>query len=443
MSDLLKTGQIVYTESSSIPCTVGQLIGSGGQGEVYRADLDGQPVALKWYYPHTIQKDPRQKERLEAAIQSGVPSERFLWPMDLVSGNSIEGFGYLMPLREPQYKGFVDLMKRRIKPDPTLRTLATAGFQLADSFFQLHIKGLCYQDISFFNIFFHPSTGDILICDNDNVTINGDQEGIIEGTLGFIAPEVIIERARPSTQTDLYSLAVLMFYILMFHHPLNGKKEAEIKCLDQPAMNKLYGTEAVFIFDPDDKSNEPVPGYQDNALVFWPIYPQFLRELFTRAFTEGIRDPHNGRVREAEWRGAMVRLRDSIVYCPHCNAENFYDPDVLKASGGRTNPCWACRKEVRLPPRIRIDKNIIMLNYDTKLFPHHINTRLFDFSKSVAEVTQHPTDPSIWGIKNTSDEKWVCTTADNQVRDVTPGSSVVMATGTKINFGKAEGEIRY
>jgi eukaryotic-like serine/threonine-protein kinase len=83
------------------------------------------------------------------------------------------------------------------------------------------------------------------------------------------------------------------------------------------------------------------------------------------------------------------------------------------------------------------------LNYDTKLFPHHIDPqKIFDFSKSVATVTQHPHDPSIWGIKNLSQEKWVCTTADGRAKDVEPGRSVMMAVGTKIDFGKAEGEIR-
>jgi hypothetical protein len=58
-------------------------------------------------------------------------------------------------------------------------------------------------------------------------------------------------------------------------------------------MTKLYGAEPVFIFDPNDHSNEPVPGLHDNALAFWPIYPQFLRDLFIQSFTAGIRDPEN------------------------------------------------------------------------------------------------------------------------------------------------------
>lgn len=77
MHDLLKIGQTVYTESSSIPCTVEQFLGGGGQGEVYRANLGGQSVALKWYLPRALRGDPDQRSRLEAAIESGARVRRF------------------------------------------------------------------------------------------------------------------------------------------------------------------------------------------------------------------------------------------------------------------------------------------------------------------------------------------------------------------------------
>jgi serine/threonine protein kinase len=346
-----------------------------------------------------------------------------------------------MPLRDYQYKGITDLMKRGI--EPTFRALATAGFELADNFFKLHSKGLCYRDISFGNVFFNPDNGRVLICDNDNVDIDqtGKQSGVL-GTPRFMAPEIVRGEATPSTRTDLFSLAVLLFYMLMVHHPLEGKKEAENHSLDVPAMTKLYGTKPVFIFDPKDDSNRPVLGYQDNALLYWSIYPQFLKDLFTRAFTEGLWNPNN-RVQETEWRKAMVALRDSIVYCPYCGVENFYDVQVLKASGGKHNPCWSCQKTILLPPRMRIGNNSIMLNHDTQLFPHHIDEqKLFDFSEVIGVVTQHPTNPNIWGLKNVSGQKWVTTTADGTVKDVENGRSVTITVGTRVNFGKVEGEIR-
>ncbi len=41
-----------------------------------------------------------------------------------------------------------------------------------------------------------------------------------------------------------------------------------------------------------------------------------------------------------------------------------------------------------------------------------------------------------------SDGKWVVTTADGEVRDVEPQRSVTLGVKTRIQFGKAEGEIR-
>ncbi len=439
MNQILKPGQTVQTEMTGLPCTVEQFLGGGGQGEVYRAKLGGKVVALKWYFPASA--TPEQRAALEMLVKKGPPNEKFLWPMELSSAQGVPGFGYIMPLRESRYKGIVDLMKRRI--EPTFRALTTAGLDLSHSYLQLHAEGLCYRDISFGNVFFDPDTGDVLICDNDNVTVDGEAEGGVLGTPRFMAPEVVRGDALPSTQTDLFSLAVLLFYMFMVHHPLEGKRELEIHCLDLPAMTKLYGTDPLFIFDPDDDSNRPVPGCHVNALAFWPIYPQFLRDLFTQAFTEGIRDPQNGRVRESEWRAAMVRLRDSIVYCAHCGAENFYDADALRASGGKPGSCWSCRKEIQLPPRIRIGDNIVMLNHDTQLFLHHIDDqKMYDFSQPIAAVTQHPKDPSMWGLKNLSDEKWVITAADGTIKDVEPGRSARLVVGVRVNFGKTEGEIR-
>ncbi len=434
---ILKDGQTVQTVTSKMPCTAEKFLGGGGQGEVYRADLGGQKVALKWYFP--AQATPQQRAALEVLIKKGPPTEKFLWPMELTASPEVPGFGYIMPLRGPQYKSIVDLMKRQA--EPTFRALATAGLELADSFLDLHAMGYCYRDISFGNVFFEPNTGEALICDNDNVAVDGETEGGVLGTPRFMAPEIVRGEARPSMQTDLYSLAVLLFYMLMVHHPLEGKRESSIKCLDLPAMNKLYGTDPLFIYDPNDDSNRPVEGFHDNVLAFWPLYPQFIRNLFTKAFTDGLRDPMT-RVRESEWRAAMVRMRDAIIYCPKCGSENFYSAEMLKATG---NPgaCWACNAALVLPPRIRIDDAIVMLNWDTKLYPHHIdNGHLYDFSKPVAEVNQHPADPSIWGLRNLDDEKWVITTIDKEILDVEPGRNVRLAVGTKINFGKKEGEIR-
>lgn len=456
MNDLVTKGQVVRTETTGRPCEVQELLGSGGQGEVYRATLGGKDVALKWYRPQSA--TAAQRTALETLVTMGAPSPRFLWPQELVSGGGDTetaaigtagagrgtategpaGFGYVMPLREARFRGIVDLMKRRV--EPSFRALATAGLELADSYLQLHARGLCYRDISFGNVFFDPDTGEALICDNDNVGVDGASAAGVLGTQRFMAPEVVRGEVLPGTQTDQYSLAVLLFYVLMVHHPLEGQREAAVRCLDLPAMTRLYGTDPRFIFDPGDESNRPVAGLHDNALAFWPLYPGFLRALFTRAFTEGLHDPH-ARVRESEWRAALARLRDAIVYCQDCGVESFYDADRLQETG-HAGTCWGCGAALRLPARIRIGRHVVMLNHDTTLFPHHVDeSRLYDFSRPAAAVVRHPTDTRIWGIQNLSAEKWVAVFPGG-VRDVEPGRSLSLSGGARIHFGRAEGEVR-
>jgi DNA-binding helix-hairpin-helix protein with protein kinase domain len=441
-TDMLRQEQILQTVSGT-SCVVKELLGRGGQGEVYRVTLAGDlSMALKWYYPHTATQD--QWQALETLISKGSPSEKFLWPLDLVRADRGSQFGYLMPLRPERFKSVVDLMRRSIEPLPTLQALTVTGRELADSYFQLHVRGLCYRDISFGNVFFDPCSGEVMICDNDNVTVNGSISGGVLGTSRFMAPEIVRGEALPSTETDRFSLAVLLFYILMFHHPLEGKREADIHVFDPAAMTKIYGTDPLFIFDPDDNTNAPVKGYQDNVLICWPIYPQFLRDLFTRAFTDGLSDAQNGRVLENEWRTAMVRLHDSVFYCAQCRSQNFYDIATLKKNEGVPPLCWSCAQQVILPYRIRIESHIIMLNEDTKLYPHHINRqKKWDFSQPVAQVNRHPTDRNRWGLKNVSSERWVITKPDGTKQDVAVGQNAPLAVNVKINFGNAEGEIRY
>ena len=135
----------------------------------------------------------------------------------------------------------------------------------------------------------------------------------------------------------------------------------------------------------------------------------------------------------------MIILRDSIVHCPKCNLENFYDPVALKASGRKAKPCWSCGRDVTLPPRIRIGTSVSVLNPGTKLFPHHFDDyRIYDFSEPAAEVVPHPIKPGTYGLKNLGEDKWVVTTPKQVTKEVMPGQSVTLASHTKINFGKKQ-----
>jgi serine/threonine protein kinase len=199
-----RPGQTVWLETAGERCEIKELIGSGGQGQVYHTSINGQDCALKWYFPHSATDE--QRTAIERLIHKGPPNDRFLWPLDIAVCQDNVSFGYLMPLRDPRYRGMAELMSRVV--DPTFKTLTTMALEMADSFLRLHSLGFCYSDISFGNIFFDPVTGEISICDNDNVAVDGEGKSDVLGTPRFMAPEIVREEAKPNIGTDLYSLAV-------------------------------------------------------------------------------------------------------------------------------------------------------------------------------------------------------------------------------------------
>ena len=102
---------------------IGELLGAGGQGEVYHVVVDGLPFALKWYHQHYTEIDTGLRLRLERGVRRGAPTTDFLWPLDLVEVPGNSSFGYIMPLRKSDFRGIRDL----ISPPPHRLELTLAS----------------------------------------------------------------------------------------------------------------------------------------------------------------------------------------------------------------------------------------------------------------------------------------------------------------------------
>ncbi len=410
---------------------LGALLGEGGQGSVYELvpEHAGPPVlAVKWYRPETAH--PAQRRALEKLAQLPPPSDAFLWPLEVLDDES-GGFGYVMPLRPQGYVPIADLLTGRV--DAAFSTVTSLCMGLADSFLQLHAQGLCYRDISLGNVFFDPASGHPLVCDNDNVGIDGLGDAHVLGTSRFMAPEVVRMEAQPSTATDLYSLSVLIFYLLMFHHPLQGRRELEYPCLDRDAERELFGLRPLFIFDPDDTSNAPDPTVHAAVLDYWPLYPGFVHDDFVRAFTHGLTDPTR-RVREGVWRAHLSRLLDGIAHCPGCTRENLTD------DGTPLGKCWSCGRALEQPVRLVFGRRALVLNPGTRVTRHHL-ARDYDYATTVGLVAQHPQRPGLWGVRNESSAEWRVLAPGGQELVVAPGRSAGLVVGSTIDFGAARGTV--
>lgn len=274
-------------------------------------------------------------------------------------------------------------------------------------------------------------------CDNDNVSFDNSKPGGVLGTPGFMAPEIVRGEKRPSKDTDRYSLSVLLFYLFMVNHPLEGKLEASIRCMDMAARVKLYGTDPVFIFDPNNKTNRPVKGIHDNATIYWPLYPEKLRQMFTRAFTVGLNEPSK-RITEPEWMTLFSNMMSGMLQCS-CGAQLFYDEDL--ETKGVAHTCWNCGKTIQVPNKIIIGKNRVLLHQNTKLLHHHVYDD-FDMDTVVGSVVQNPKNPALWGIRNEDKVNWTYQKADGTQIPVAPGKTAGIAKGVKILFPESTGEFR-
>ncbi|MGH8908027.1 MAG: protein kinase domain-containing protein [Egibacteraceae bacterium] len=435
---MLTAGTEVEVEGHG-PVTVGRCLGEGGQGAVFEAhDRARRAFALKWYRTGAAPAD--HADNLAELVERGPPSERFLWPLGLARIKGRDEFGYLMRLRP---SGYVDLHQYLSGTDDQGRplevsfaALTTLSFQLARSFLKLHALGLCYRDINRGNLFFAPDRGDALICDNDNVGIDGTP-GPVYGTLGYMAPEVVLllegpntpGASWPSARTDLHSLAVALFEILMIAHPLDGRK-SEAGPSDIRWQIEHLGRDPVFIFDPRNDRNPPL---DDTPVRYWRAYPTFIRRLFIQAFTAGLRDPGE-RVRESAWASAMLRMRDSILSCGSCGRTIFYDWDDPRRG------CVRCGSPCYRPLMLEIGRHRIALGPKTKVWTDHFASD-HDATAPVAEMTAHPHDPRRWGLRNLTDKAWAATDPDGRGQQVPPGRTIETRAGTQIHFGPRDGRV--
>ncbi len=350
----------------------------------------------------------------------------------------MRSFGYVMRLRDADYVGMRDLIAappRRV--DPPLSIRAILCLRIAQSFLELHASGFCYQDINFGNIFFRPDSGDILICDNDNVDIDGAM-GSVFGTRKFMAPEIVRDGVLPATNTDLFSMAVLFFYVLHAWHPLDGRAEAEVAVMDAAAELRLYGQSPVFLFDPEDTSNGPVAGMHEPILARWNALSPRIRGLFQRSFTIGLRTPA-ARVLEAEWCAAFSAMATAAFPCPRCGFEHVASP---APGGGIDGPrvCAACGAVLAVPPMLAIGRALVSLAPGRGVPAFLLQPdQPMDFATLGASVEAHPTNPGIFGLRNRTEENWRATLPDRSTIAVPPGRTMRLIHGATIAFGKAVG----
>lgn len=410
MTELSKNSTIALVGGGT--ATIVKELGRGGQGIVYLVEVCGKKKALKWYLNAP---DDKFYRNLEHNIASGAPSDAFLWP-EYLTEKQQGSYGYIMKLRPQNYYEFGNFLLAKVS-FKSFTAMLSAAMRICDGFMMLHRFGYSYQDLNDGNFFIDPQTGDVLICDNDNVMPQGEKSGIM-GKARYMAPE-IVAGGIPDKYSDRFSLSVILFMLFYANHPFEGAKVVACPCMTESFEKRFYGSEALFIYDPIDKSNLPVRGIHQNVIRRWPVFPQLLRDTFIEEFSkEKLQNPST-RMIEQNWKKIISTVRDSLVVCRHCAEETFVNVS------NTTDKCMNCGKDVDLSKRLVINNRSLPLINKTAIYIDEDNT-----PDGVVTTDSN----GFMLIKNISTETWTVETPSGKIKTVAPNEILLVKEGLKITF---------
>lgn len=211
--------------------------GRGGMGVVYEAvDLClNRPVAVKML--STIRKscDLRDRFRHETQLIAALNHPNIVTVYD---AGDHQGIPFMV------MELINGLPLTRYLPIPLYQAI-TVGYQVCLALAHAHVHGIIHRDIKPENVLISHDTGAIKLVDFGLAQIGEncpDAEGVLNGSLNYMAPEVI--RGDPlDSRADLYALG-LMLYLLVAHklplpegppltvlmHHLNATAVPPIRC---------------------------------------------------------------------------------------------------------------------------------------------------------------------------------------------------------------------
>ncbi|WP_248623716.1 helix-hairpin-helix domain-containing protein [Cobetia crustatorum] len=326
---------------------------------------------------------------------------------------------------------------------------------------RLHAAGLAHSDLSYKNVLLSPTTGQVCIIDVDGLVVPERFPPEVVGTPDFIAPEVVASshlektdpnRALPSITTDRHALAVMIYTLLLLRHPLRGRK---VHAEDPGEDERLtMGREALFIEHPADASNRLSPAeakptelpWKDPEALPYTITGPYLKELFDRAFMEGLQAPRK-RPSADEWEAALIKTVDLIQPCQNNDcAQGWY---VFANTTAPQCPFCATPYTGELPilnlysqrgDSFRPDNHRLMVYSNQSLFAWHVdrtitpNERLaVDQRSRVGYFVQHQ---GRWFLVN---ERMPALRNAQTGEDLPIGSQIELKEGLQLITGKDPG----
>jgi serine/threonine-protein kinase len=210
-----------------------QRLGSGGMGDVYEAEQVrlGRRVAVKLLRRELVdRKETRLRFEREARLAASIASEHVVGILDC--GELPDGTPFLvMDLVRGE-----DLRTRlsrlgRLPIDEAVALALDACLGLV----AVHRAGILHRDLKPANLFVVPNEDGPPRCKILDFgvakalsTSDVTRQGVMLGTLRYMAPEQIQSAAKPDARADLYSLGAILYECLAGRPPHDGETREEL-----------------------------------------------------------------------------------------------------------------------------------------------------------------------------------------------------------------------
>ena len=185
---------------------IASILGSGGMGEVYRADDTklGQTVALK-FLPARLARDPVLLGRLHDEVRLGrvIAHPNVCRLYDIVDWDG----AHFVAMEYVDGEDLSRLLRRigRLAHDKAV----DIAHGIAAGLMAAHAKGILHRDLKPANVMI-DSRGDARIMDFGLALAAGEDDGTISGTPAYMAPEQLSGEPA-SVQSDLYALGLVIY----------------------------------------------------------------------------------------------------------------------------------------------------------------------------------------------------------------------------------------
>ncbi len=310
--------QLVMTDQSGTKVLLGDCVGKGGEGAVYKLGSDSALVAKVYHKPLA----PLRVNKLRA-MTSGNNADvtKFAaWPQALLSnGGEVRGFVMRRVDGRDIHELYNPKTRRSEFPSADFRFLVRTAANVARAFAAIHARGCVIGDVNHGSVKVSTAATTTLIdCDSFQIADSSRTYFCEVGVGPFTPPEVQGKDFSSFARTpnhDLFGLAVLIFQLLMMgRHPFAGRYSGP----GDMTIEKAIGE---YRFAYGKRSRQMLMEPPPHSLPLSALSPE-VEGLFEAAFSQDA-GARNSRPTAERWIASLHALETNLQRCAD-DAGHYY-----------------------------------------------------------------------------------------------------------------------